>query len=1505
MYFRFRLFKYLIFTFVFNLYGKYLMNRFKKVLPGFLFFVCLLYCSSQLSAQTIKSFAADNAKFLQDMEKFLAETDEKKAEKLVEEFTVVWNSGKISDQQKQLVYENSNAMLKKRLKVVDFNFYLKAIMGFAESNQPSSNFNLWHESMQQMLKGNVRRFSDYLETCNGLFESNVLYESSTVKWVSGTNQFTFGFDSLAKISFPEMTLTCYAKKDSSVIYKTKGVFYPFLKTFYGDGGRVTWLRAGLPESDVYADIKKYALDLSGSDYTMDSVTFYYRMIFPQPLFGSFREKILADVTVENASYPRFVSYTINQQIKELIRDADYRGGFSLHGAKMIGSGTKEGEAKLIFNRNGKPFMVLSSSSFVVKPELVVSNKASVVMYWEHEGKKDSIYHSDIEFKYLTREHELTLLRNTQSNSNSPFYDTYHKVDMYCDQFNWKVSDPLINIKMVSGGAESKLSFESDNYFREQRFRKIQGISEEHPLYKLKKYAEQTGSRVLYTKDIAASWRMDPSQVRGLLIDLSNEGFVAFESSEDKAVLKDKAYFYLQANIGKVDYDIINFESLISGKPNATINLLNFEITMRGVSRVMLSDTQNVYVVPHEQELVLKNNRNFVFGGRLHAGQLDFFGKDFAFDYDKFKLILKEVDSLRLKVTSDSLDLNGNYLRIPLKSVIEDLDGEVLIDSENNKSSFRRSPSFPVFNSTKESYVFYQYKHIFDSVYKRSDFYFKLDPFTIDSLDNYSRGGIAFNGMFNSAAIFAPMRETLLIQPDYSLGFVKATPAEGLAAYSGKGTYHDNMSLSHNGLRGRGQIDYLTSISNSRDIKFFPDSANYDADNFEIQKRSIANVAFPQVSAKDVYINWRPKEDKMFVFKKQNNMSLYDGKASLDGNLILAAKGVTANGSITFEQAQLISNNFYLNQGNFGADTADFNLKSDIENALALSTKNMKTKIDLEKRVGEFASNGSGSYVNFPLNQYICFIEQFKWYFDNKDVQFVSAATEKTNGAKYVSIHPSQDSLSFYSPEASYNLSEYTIRAKKVKEVLVADASIIPDEGNVVVEKHAKMQTFNNATVIANTTSKYHTILNATINVYGKKNYSGSGDYSYTDMARVKHLVHLSQIGVDTSYQTFANGEIPETLNFSLSPLIQYKGKVSIHASNKFLSFTGLAQLNHGCDLIEKNWFAFASEIDPEGVSIPVKNPVNDSRDDLSVAILMSSDSVNVYTSFLSEKRRKSDKEFMSAEGYLKYDAVTKNYTIANLPDPKTNYASGNAITLNDRTCTATGEGNINLGSEFGQFKIRSIGTLNNDMMRDSTTFDLFMDLDFLFSDDALKTMVDQILFNPALAGTTDNRTVYQKAVFEILGKEKGDKFMADVNLTGSPKKMPEELQHSLVLTDVKLYWDKAAQSIKSYGNIGIGFVNKSVVNRVVKGYLQIQRKRSGDAFDFYFETDPSTWYYFNYQRGLLQAVSSESKFNDIITNTKEEKRIADEKDGKAPYQYMLSTDRKKAEFVKKFNEGSE
>ena len=151
---------------------------------------------------------------------------------------------------------------------------------------------------------------------------------------------------------------------------------------------------------------------------------------------------------------------------------------------------------------------------------------------------------------------------------------------------------------------------------------------------VKQFCESHGTREVYTEDLAKDMHLPAMEVRTMLINFSNLGFVAYDSRDDKAYVKDRLYYYLQANIGKVDYDVIQFESVIKALPNASINLLNNEMTIRGVAPVILSDSQNVVIYPKEQEIKLKKNRDFTFAGRVKAGRFEFFGKKFGFEYQQ-------------------------------------------------------------------------------------------------------------------------------------------------------------------------------------------------------------------------------------------------------------------------------------------------------------------------------------------------------------------------------------------------------------------------------------------------------------------------------------------------------------------------------------------------------------------------------------------------------------------------------------------------------------------------------------------------------------------------------------------------------------------------------------------------------------------------------------------------------------------------------------------------------
>jgi hypothetical protein len=158
-----------------------------------------------------------------------------------------------------------NQMLKKRLKAEpDFRNYLSALVAYINSGQPESVFNGWQQSLDALLQGKNSVYTAFILVSKSLFADNALYSSQSVTWRSDNNNYTFSFDSLPKVTFPSLTLTCAAKGDSSIIYNTKGVYYPTTETFYGSGGKVNWQRAGWDVSKTYATLKDYSFDVSKS-----------------------------------------------------------------------------------------------------------------------------------------------------------------------------------------------------------------------------------------------------------------------------------------------------------------------------------------------------------------------------------------------------------------------------------------------------------------------------------------------------------------------------------------------------------------------------------------------------------------------------------------------------------------------------------------------------------------------------------------------------------------------------------------------------------------------------------------------------------------------------------------------------------------------------------------------------------------------------------------------------------------------------------------------------------------------------------------------------------------------------------------------------------------------------------------------------------------------------------------------------------------------------------------
>ncbi len=1485
-------------------------------------------------------FPEDDAGFIREFTAYLDRVDKKTTKSLMEDFSPIWLGTTFSSAEKKRIIDLCNQMaIYKMRPYPEMSDYIEGLILYGNTPALKKHFSSWHTMLEALAvkKETKRDLADLHSFVRYFFRDKVLHQtrSKSVNWFTDNLDFEFSMKSGSpRVTFEKLNLKCEAKGDSMVIYNTKGELYPLDESWEGESGLVDWSRAGFSKELMQAKLSSYSIALRKPNYTADSVVFENKKYFEDPLIGRLEDKILADVKLERVSYPRFNSYNKRLLIKNIAKGVDFDGGFAQHGREFLGSGTRENPSKLIFYRESKPFLIAQSNQFVIslksdeeveeskkdKDERVkerdksriISKEAYVVMALD----TDTIVHPGLNFKFFIDDRELNLIRTGEGMSKATYENNYHNISMDFELMSWKLDEPIIEFKSLEMSSSQQADFRSLAYYTENEFMNLMGTRSKHPLSELKHCAENFFSDELPLEEVARCLSLPITQVEPMMFRYSYDGYVGYNKETQTVTIKEKLRHYVGAKSKINDYDVLQVISNASASTNmvnATLNLLNYELTMKGVRRVVLSPQHRVAIYPKGQQIVMSKDRDIDFSGLLSAGKLEYFGSNFKFDYEHFIIDMPIIDSLQIWADTEQKDKQGYTLEARVKTVLENLNGELVIDVPNNKSGRYDIAKFPVFTSERESYAYYDRKEILGKVYDRDKFYYQVNPFELDSLDKFTNDQINFEGTFVSAGIFPDIEEPLRLQEDYSLGFKVQTPPGGLEAYGGKGTFENKVQLSHKGLIGDGNINYITSTSNSEAFYFFPDSVNGYTRSFDIEEQ-MAAVEYPTVTAKEVYVHWEPYEDHLYAatLPEKETFNMYAGVAAHTGELDYSPTGLVGRGINEFEGARLTSNRMDFKFYEFFADTADFVLSTDtMFNTIDFSTYQINAHIDFKERVAKCKSNGEPTLTVFDVVQYQAYLDRFTWYMDSEEVEF-SAEGGETNsgadaveleGAKFTSINAKQDSLSWYAKAATYNLTGKTITAKEVEQVDVADARIIPVDGRLFVRKGADIEPLEDAKVIANRKLKYHQMYVANVDILGKWKYTGSGLYDYVDENNRKQTLTLDRIGVDTTRQTYAEGSIADSMSFTLSPAFGFEGDFRIEASRKDLEFDGYGSLNHTCEMMPPARFSFKSVVDPRDIVITINDPVNAERDALNSGVILPVDSSLLYSTFLSKKESKRDESMIDATGYLVFDKGSKEYRIASLEKLNQRSFPGAYVSLNTGSCMLEGEGKLLLAKKTGLVDVMPVGRVKHNTITNEVSIEGALLLNFLFDSKASDIIRKAILSYEGLEATTLDRPIYELALREYIGVEEAEELIGKISL-GKNFKTPDELEKTFFINDVNLKWSKKEELFYSEGPIGIGNMGKDEVNRYVDGRLLIENGRSGAEINLLIELDSRTWFVFNfkYSTGYMRIYSSVEAFNTAIQDVKGDDRKMKGERGTKPYIFIKGTKRQRDDIIKKFED---
>jgi hypothetical protein len=1481
-------------------------------LKSIFFLICSIYLLPSIgNAQESRVFTGDIQTFPAELTAYIQKNVNAESQASLNNFLTMWTVDSLfSSAEQENIVATSIALAKKNAKPhPHFTHYLNILVTLKNHPEQSDNFKEWNLGLEMILnerKISIQTTDRYLVFIKQLADSSTLFRTSTVEWKISQPLFRFVIDSTIKVVVTNTDLICKVRKDSIEIFDTRGEFYPLTSIWKGEGGTVTWERAGFRKDQVYAQLSKYQINLSRSEYTASDAVFVNKNYFDAPLKGILTDRVKYNKTLADADYPQFDSYQKDFKIKELYKEIDFEGGLSMQGAKLVGTGRREKQAKIFIYRKDTLVLVASSNYFAFKSDRINSSSAGILI----KLKQDSIFHHGLALSFIVPTRELSLLRTDDFTSESPYFNSYHNIDMAFEQLVWKMNEPVMRFTGMIGSTTGEANFESVNFYNNDQFQALQLMDEVHPLIIIRSFARKMGTEQFLADDLAAHMKKPVTQVKQMLMRMAAKGFLFYDTENDMATIRPRLHDYIAASVAKIDYDVISFPSITNAPvENAIFDLRNYDLTINGIPRIFVSDSQNVVIYPENDRIVMKKNRHFQFNGHVQAGLFTFSGRNFFFNYDSFKLDLRKIDSLRIRYLTEKFDNFGFPITEETQTVLENLEGEVYIDRPENKSGRLSYPAYPVFVSKESGYVYYDRKNIHDGVYKRDRFFFMVDPFSMDSIDNFNRRSMQFTGELQSAGIFPDLEETLRLQSDNSLGFQHITPDSGMSLYGGKGKFTHEISLTNKGLTGSGEVNYLTAQIISDDILFFPDSMNAVSRDFTISQ-SLAGNQFPSVNSDNALIHWLPYENEMYASGIDENFSMFNASTSLAGNLKLEPSGLSGNGRFYMEGAELFSDLYTFGANEINADTSDFYLKSLHTSGFTVLTENINTHIDFSSQKGNFRSNEDFTLVSFPENKYVSFLDNFEWDMNRKVLAMGSSKTTSTDdgelsGPRYISTDADQDSLSFVAPLAFYDYDSNMIKATEVKYIDIADARIYPSNGKLTVNADARLKTLYNASLTANRESGFYNLFNASVTITSRHKYLGSAYYNYIDETQQEQIIYFSALGVDNERQTIGSGEIGERDEFTLSPSFPYYGKVFMEASNQYLTFDGGTRIDHFCDNIPSRWMHFRSEIDPLNIMIPVGEELIDvERNKIFNGLYMYYDSIHVYPTFLSGRKFSSDRPVITATGYLTYDHKSQEYRIGSKEKLSDRNVPGNLLTLNRENCQLFGEGRIDPGANLGQISITTVGNVNHNTIENKTEMNLMLGLNFFIEENIIGVMAEEIDSMPSLTAVDLNNPLIAKGMADLIGKEKYEAMKSEVSLFGNIKEAPSEIKNTVFFNELKLRWDDESNSWVSVGKIGIGSINNKQINKRVDGLLELQVKRSGDLLDFYLQLDRRTWYYFGYTRGVLQMHSSNNEFLDRMKKLKPNERRMKVTSGES-FIYMVSTDAKKNTFLRRYRDSQQ
>ena len=1407
-----------------------------------------------------------------------------------------WTPGRLDTLQKTLATLREDRTFKPASGVD----YLRSAALYA-SAPAGAGWTTWHEVVVALAgkKAWRKALPEFLAGTVAFVERGVLVDRPSAVWrLEGAGP-DFRIDSIPVLPIQGVTLVGECTGDRVELRDVYGEWRIAEGEVHIDSAFMPWQGTELDPATHHARLgaSVLRLDAEGFDVPRARVVSNW---FEDGLDGEVRIRLVRNRNPEDVAFPRFDSADRTVVLDSIQPGMRFQGGLGIRGGTLVGIGA-EGEPARIDVFNGDTLLFRTrATEFLFDVRGFSAVHAEMTMYWED----DSLYHPDLRARYAVASKRLTFLRERDGLGMRPFVDTYHGVVFDADAVTWVREAPSVEVGSLQGSADRRASFRSVGFFRTQAFEAMKGIDPVHPLVELMQFVRATGQTNFSAPAYSRHIRLSEPQVQMIFIRLALEGYVDVDLDTWRCEVLPKAQETLDHARGKLDYDVLAFESDVRSGPNAEFSLLNGRLHLNGVDLVQASDSQSVRIFPKDGRLSLGRNRSFTFEGIVRAGNLEFSGQGFTFDYEQFRIQLNRVDALHLMVTDpEKLDARGLPVRTRVQNALSGVSGTLAIDHPLNRSGTRSAlyPNYPYFDSDSTSFVYFDEANLRTDLYDRDRFYYAVEPFSLRHIDRLEPSDLQFDGELVSAGIFADHGEQLVLMEDLSLGLSWTAPAEGEPVYGGEARWFSQVKLDLEGLQGAGTFAFLSGKVEGEGLIFLPDSmraADALCTNALDRKLHVASVRGAHAAAV-----FRPAQQELQLLSGKAGFVCIQDSVRFDGDVRLSRSGLAGTGELAYRDGRLRMDRGELLEERVRATDAEFRLLATAGRTELLQAEAVHAELDFNGRWGRFTYRSGERSVEFPVHKYRAWLDRFDW---NMDRAVVSLATDRTfptgkdwtdparrERANFVcTAHP--DTLRFFAPLATLDAGEQRIACTRVPELLVADARLVPRGGEVGIRENARHEPLIGAEAILPISNPVHALVEAAIEVKDGMRYTGSGDYVFDDGSGTPRRIRLDKVGVDSAGSSVGTGKIAEKDLVFLSAAFQYKGEVRLEAAEHLLEFDGGIQLAAGCLSYDRSWLRFKDRIDPARPAFPVDAEPTDLKGHPLVFswTTRTGEPYGVNERFMSEVDTTEERPLFRPTGWLRHSngVYTVGDTASLVP----------AAALDAASCKVTNRGEVVLPFEAPGIAVQFIGTGASDggnSLQLSGVLAITMPIDpKVWSLPAAALPMFQTAADPdPTSGMADAITAW------TVEKDRADAG-EEWNLAGRFRRIPKGMEATWMLTGVQLVWDGREDMWVSRGRIGVAWLGEEQVHRTFPGKLELARGRAGDGMRFYLHGDDSNWYFFDYRLNALGISASDARFLEAVGAVKEEKRSTSF-DGGASFRYFPILQRKRRDdFVDAYRE---